>query len=110
MTNDAIRLDKDCLVLICYKSNTLPCLLQFPHPSLCYTGTCESHSSRSPVSSLEPRREGVLMETFEAIQTVLAVRQFKDTPIPDPIVRHIVEAGRLTASGGNSQPWHFIVV
>jgi nitroreductase len=50
------------------------------------------------------------METFDAIRTVLAVRRFKDTPIPEPIVREIVEAGRLTASGGNSQPWHFIVV
>jgi len=50
------------------------------------------------------------METFEAIRTVLAVRQFKDTPIPEPVVRQILEAGRLTASGGNSQPWHFIVV
>ncbi len=50
------------------------------------------------------------METFDAIRTVLAVRHFKDTPIPEPIVRQIVEAGRLTASGGNSQPWHFIVV
>ena len=50
------------------------------------------------------------METFDAIRTVLAVRHFKDTPIPESIVRQIVEAGRLTASGGNSQPWHFIVV
>jgi len=50
------------------------------------------------------------METFDAIRTVLAVRRFKDTPIPEPIVRQIVEAGHLTASGGNSQPWHFIVV
>jgi nitroreductase len=50
------------------------------------------------------------METFDAIRTVLAVRHFKDTPIPEPIIRQIVEAGRLTASGGNSQPWHFIVV
>jgi len=50
------------------------------------------------------------METFDAIRTVLAVRHFKDTSIPEPIVRQIVEAGRLTASGGNSQPWHFIVV
>src|SRR5438045_9185145 len=58
----------------------------------------------------ESRREVALMETFEAIRTVLAVRQFKNTPIPEPIVQQIVEAGRLTASGGNSQPWHFIVV
>ena len=50
------------------------------------------------------------METFDAIRTVLAVRHFKDTPISEPIVRQIVEAGHLTASGGNSQSWHFIVV
>jgi nitroreductase len=50
------------------------------------------------------------METFDAIRTVLAVRHFKDTPISEPIVRQIVEVGRLTASGGDSQPWHFIVV
>ena len=50
------------------------------------------------------------METFDAIRTVLAVRHFKDTPIPEPTVRQIVEAGRLTASAGNGQPWHFIVV
>jgi len=50
------------------------------------------------------------MDTFDAIRTILAVRHFKDTPIPEPIVQQIVEAGRLTASGGNSQPWHFIVV
>jgi nitroreductase len=50
------------------------------------------------------------METFEAIRTVLAVRQFRDTPIPDDIVREIVEAAHLTASSINGQPWHFIVV
>jgi nitroreductase len=58
----------------------------------------------------ESRKEVASMETFDTIRTVLAVRRFKDTPIPEPIVRQIVEAGRLTASGGNSQPWHFIVV
>ena len=50
------------------------------------------------------------METLDAIRTVLAVRHFKDTPIPESIVRLIVEAGRLTASASNRQPWHFIVV
>ena len=50
------------------------------------------------------------METFDAIRTVLAVRRFKDTPIPEPIVRQIVEAGRLTASSQNGQPWHFIII
>ena len=50
------------------------------------------------------------MEVFEAIRTVLAVRQFRDQPVPEPIIKHILEAGRLTASGGNRQPWQFIVV
>ncbi|HEV8190333.1 MAG TPA: nitroreductase family protein [Ktedonobacterales bacterium] len=50
------------------------------------------------------------MDTFEAIRTVLAVRRFRDAPIPEEQVRQIVEAGRLTASAGNGQPWHFIVV
>src|SRR6266496_5267364 len=58
----------------------------------------------------ESRKEMVPMETFDVIRTALAVRRFKDTPIPEPIVRQIVEAGHLTASSANGQPWHFIVV
>src|SRR4029453_529492 len=50
------------------------------------------------------------MEAFEAIRTLLAVRSYKDTPVPDEVVRRIVEAGRLTGSGMNRQPWHFIVI
>ena len=50
------------------------------------------------------------METFEAVRTVLAVRRFSDTPVPDDIVHEIVEAAHLTASSMNGQPWHFIVV
>lgn len=50
------------------------------------------------------------MEVFDAVRTVLAVRQFQAKPVPEPLIRQIVEAGRLTASGGNSQPWHFIIV
>jgi nitroreductase len=50
------------------------------------------------------------MDVFEAIRTLLAVRGYQDTPVPDAVVRRIVEAGRLTGSGMNRQPWHFIVV
>lgn len=50
------------------------------------------------------------MEVFEAVRTALAVRRYKDTPVPAEIVRSIVEAGRLTGSSVNGQPWHFIVV
>jgi nitroreductase len=50
------------------------------------------------------------MDVFEAARTLLAVRSYRDTPVPDAAVQKIVEAGRMTASGGNAQPWHFIVV
>jgi nitroreductase len=50
------------------------------------------------------------MEVFEAVRTVLAVRKYRDQPVPPEIVRRIVEAGRLTGSSMNGQPWHFIVV
>lgn len=50
------------------------------------------------------------MDVFEAVRTVLAVRQYQDAPIPPHVVRRIVEAGRLTASSMNRQPWHFLVV
>jgi nitroreductase len=50
------------------------------------------------------------MEAFETVRTVLAIRQFQDKPVPPETVRRIVEAGRLTGSSMNRQPWHFIVV
>jgi len=50
------------------------------------------------------------MDVFDAVRTLLAVRGYQDKPVPDAVVRRIVEAGRLTGSGMNSQPWHFIVV
>lgn len=50
------------------------------------------------------------METFEAIRTILAVRAYQDKPIPPDTVHRIVEAGHLTGSSMNKQPWHFIVI
>jgi nitroreductase len=50
------------------------------------------------------------MEVFEAVRTVLAVREYRDTPLPADLVRRIVEAGWLSASSMNAQPWHFIAV
>lgn len=47
---------------------------------------------------------------FDAVRTVLAVREYESRPIPDDILRRIAEAGRLTASASNRQPWHFVFV
>ncbi|HZS34121.1 MAG TPA: nitroreductase family protein [Methylomirabilota bacterium] len=50
------------------------------------------------------------MEVFEAVRTLLAIRRYQDRPIPAGTVRRIVEAGWLTGSAKNAQPWHFVVV
>jgi len=47
---------------------------------------------------------------FEAVRTVLAVREYRDEPIPADVLDRIVEAGHLSASSMNRQPWHFVVV
>ena len=51
-----------------------------------------------------------MMEAFEAIRTLLAVRRYLERPVPETIVHKIVEAGRLTGSAMNLQPWHFLVI
>ena len=50
------------------------------------------------------------MDVFEAIRTLLAVRRYRDKPVPEDVLRRVLEAGRLSASAMNKQPWHFIVV
>jgi nitroreductase len=50
------------------------------------------------------------MDVFEAIRTLLAVRRYRDMPVPEDVLRRVLEAGRLSASAMNKQPWHFIVV
>ncbi len=50
------------------------------------------------------------MEVFEAVQTLLAVRSYQDTAVSEDSIQRIVEAGRLTGSSMNGQPWHFVVV
>ena len=39
-----------------------------------------------------------------------SIRSFKKEPLPDNMIRRILEAGRFAPSAGNMQPWRFIVV
>jgi len=50
------------------------------------------------------------MDAFEAVRTLLAVRSYQEKPIPDDVVKKIVDSAHLTASSQNGQPWHFVVV
>ena len=46
----------------------------------------------------------------ELLRTRFSVRQFRDQPVPDNVLQDILEAGRLSPSGGNEQPWAFGVI
>lgn len=50
------------------------------------------------------------MDVFEAIRTVLAVREYDPRPVPPEVIDRIVRAAHLSASSKNEQPWHFVVV
>ena len=46
----------------------------------------------------------------EAIFTLRAIRRFKNEPIDNEIIKDILLSATQAPSGGNSQPWHFLVI
>lgn len=50
------------------------------------------------------------MNVYEAIRKKRAIRDYDDRPIPDEVVRRILNAGRLSQSAKNLQPWHFVAI
>ena len=50
------------------------------------------------------------MPLGEAILTLRAIRRLKPDSIPDADLQDILEAAIHAPNGGNSQPWHFVVV
>jgi nitroreductase len=50
------------------------------------------------------------LDTFEAIKTRRSIRVYQDKPVEAQKLEKILEAGRLSPSAVNFQPWDFIVV
>jgi nitroreductase len=50
------------------------------------------------------------MDTWLAVASRRETRDYADRPIPDDVVRAILDAGRLAGSGSNKQPWRFLLV
>lgn len=50
------------------------------------------------------------MDFFEAISTQRAIRRLTPDPIPDEVLRRILEAAICAPSGGNRQSWSFVVI
>jgi nitroreductase len=50
------------------------------------------------------------VDAFLAIASKRDVRSYEARPIPADVVERILDAGRLTGSARNRQPWRFLVV
>ena len=67
-----------------------------------------------PKMPLEVRDADGNLDEWNAIERAVfnrrSVRNYKEKPVPEPLIRRVLEAGRYAPSAGNCQPWKFIVV
>ena len=50
------------------------------------------------------------MDLIEAIKTRRSIRRYKETPVPEELLKTVLNAARLAPSANNAQPWRIIVV
>jgi nitroreductase len=50
------------------------------------------------------------MDLMEAIKTRRSIRNFRETPVPENLLKEVLNAARLAPSAENAQPWKIIVV
>jgi nitroreductase len=50
------------------------------------------------------------MDLYDALLTTRAMRRYTDEPVTDAEVLHCLRAAQQAPSGGNIQPWQFVVV
>jgi nitroreductase len=49
-------------------------------------------------------------DLFEVIRTTRSMRRLKPDPVPNELIRKVLDAGVCAPSGGNMQRWRFLVV
>jgi nitroreductase len=49
-------------------------------------------------------------DLFEIMTTTRSMRRLKPDPVPDELIKKILEAGASAANGGNTQRWRFLVI
>jgi nitroreductase len=50
------------------------------------------------------------MDALVALKTRRSIRKFRPDPVPREVIEDIIDCGRMAATGGNRQPWEFVVV
>jgi nitroreductase len=49
-------------------------------------------------------------DVFEIMHTTRAMRRLKPDPVPDELIKKVLQAGMCAANGGNTQRWRFMVI
>ena len=52
----------------------------------------------------------VYLDVQEVIRVRRSIRKYKNTQVEEEKLLRVLEAGRLSPSAANNQPWHFIVI
>ncbi|MBM4082403.1 MAG: nitroreductase, partial [Planctomycetes bacterium] len=50
------------------------------------------------------------MDFTEVIRTRRSIRAYGPDPVPDEVLRRVLDGARMAPSANNIQPWHFVVV
>lgn len=50
------------------------------------------------------------VDLWEVMRTASAVRRYRDEPVPDEVIDSCLQAATWAPSGGNQQPWKFVVL
>ena len=80
------------------------CVAICPKAAVSITGFDEPPIEIEKPVALDPH------QLLEAIRTRRSIRQYKEKPVAPEVLAQIIEAGRLTPSGGNAQNVSYIVL
>lgn len=50
------------------------------------------------------------MNVYECVRSLSSVRSYTDGEVPGEVIMEVVEAGRLSPSAHNNQPWEFMLI
>ena len=52
----------------------------------------------------------VKMEAIDSILTRRSIRKFTSKPVPEDLIKKLLQCAMSAPSAGNERPWHFIVI
>src|SRR5215471_684088 len=74
----------------------------------CPIGQARLNQSRASGDAMPNENQGI--DLFEIIKTTRSMRRLKPDPVPNELIRKILEVGVCAPSGGNMQRWRFLLI